>query len=66
MLSQFQTSYQRLEQSLDRLTESIAAYNPSPNAADDLVAADDVVNKNLERRMLYRAAYGTYYAYKSQ
>lgn len=52
MLSQFQASYQRLEQSLDRLTESIAAYNPSPNAADDLVAADDVVNTNLERRMV--------------
>lgn len=58
MLSQFQTSYQRLEQSLDRLTESIAAYNPSPNAADELVAADHVVNKNLERRTVCPAASG--------
>lgn len=54
MFSQFQTSYRRMEESLQRLTDSIAAYNPSPAAADDLVAADDAVNEDLERRTLLR------------
>lgn len=50
MLSQFQASYQRVEQSLQKLTDSIAAYNPSISAAEELSAADDAVNKNLEQR----------------
>ena len=50
MLSQFQASYQRVEQSLQRLTDSIAAYNPSTSAADELVAADEIVSQNLEQR----------------
>lgn len=50
MLSQFQSSYQRMEQSLQRLTDSIAAYNPSTSAADELVTADDAVNENLDQR----------------
>ena len=52
MLSQFQASYQRVEQSLQRLTDSIAAYNPSTSAADELVAANDAVNENLDQRTL--------------
>ena len=51
MLSQFQASYQRVEQSLQRLTDSIAAYNPSTSAADELVAANEVVDEDLEQRM---------------
>lgn len=51
MLSQFQTSYQRVEQSLQRLTDSIAAYNPSTSAAEELLAADEGVNANVEQRM---------------
>jgi hypothetical protein len=43
--------YSRMEESLQRLTDSIAAYNPSPAAADELLAADDAVNEDLERRM---------------
>ena len=50
MLSQFQASYQRLEQSLDRLTESIAAYNPSISAAEELAAADQIVDDDLDTR----------------
>ena len=50
MLSRFQASYQRVEHSLQRLTDSIAAYNPSATAADELVAADDAINENLEQR----------------
>jgi hypothetical protein len=53
MLSQFQASYQRVEQSLQRLTESIAAYNPSTSAADELVAANDAVNEDLDQCMLW-------------
>lgn len=51
MLSQFQASYQRVEASLQKLTDSIAAYNPSITAADELVAADDAVQINREQRM---------------
>ncbi|KAK3669333.1 hypothetical protein LTR78_010795 [Recurvomyces mirabilis] len=47
MLSQIQTSYQRVQQSLQRLTDSIAAYNPSTIAADELVAADDTLSEDL-------------------
>ena len=50
MYSQFQASYQRVEASLQRLTDSIAAYNPSTSAADELVAADDAVQENVETR----------------
>lgn len=49
MLSQLKTSYVRLEQSLQQLTDSIAAYNPSPAAADELVAADDAVTADLQK-----------------
>jgi hypothetical protein len=48
MFAQFQHSYRRMEESLQRLTDSIAAYNPSPTAADHLLAADDAVNHDLE------------------
>ena len=50
MFSQFQTSYQLVEASLQRLTDSIAAYNPSTAAADELLAAENVVNENLSQR----------------
>ena len=47
MLSQMQASYHRLEQSLQRLTDSIGAFNPSTTAADELVAADDALTDDL-------------------
>ncbi|KAK3116200.1 hypothetical protein LTR53_003694 [Teratosphaeriaceae sp. CCFEE 6253] len=37
-----------MEHSLQRLTDSIAAYNPSTTAADELVAADDALSEDLE------------------
>lgn len=55
MFAQFQTSYRRMEESLQRLTDSIAAYNPSPAAADALLAADDAVNEDLDRRMFTKS-----------
>lgn len=48
MYSQFQASYQRVEASLQKLTDSIAAYNPSTTAADELAVADDAVQQNVE------------------
>jgi len=50
MLSRFQATSERLERSLQSLTDSIAAYNPSTAAADEVVAADDALNENLEQR----------------
>lgn len=50
MLSIFQARYQRVDKALNTLIESIAAYNPSVSAADELVAADDEVNESLEQR----------------
>lgn len=51
MYSQFQASYQRVEASLQKLTDSIAAYNPSTTAADELAVADDAVQQNVETCM---------------
>lgn len=51
MLSQFQATYQRMEQSLQRLTDSIAAYNPSTAAAEELQAADEALDENLRQRV---------------
>ncbi|KAF2773732.1 hypothetical protein EJ03DRAFT_347698 [Teratosphaeria nubilosa] len=49
MDAQFQTSFQRMEQALQRLTDAIAAYNPSTKAADELVAADGALSANLKQ-----------------
>lgn len=48
-----------MDQSLQRLTDSIASYNPSTTAADDLVAADDALNKDLEQREATRSHQST-------
>lgn len=45
------TQFERLERALGTLVDSIAAYNPSPQAAVDLVAADDELSRGLDRRM---------------
>lgn len=51
MQSELQSSFERVEQALQRLTDSIAAYNPSTTAAEELAAADDAVTADLKRRM---------------
>nr|OQO28206.1 hypothetical protein B0A51_03994 [Rachicladosporium sp. CCFEE 5018] len=48
MNAQLQSSYHTLEQALQRLTDSIATYNPNPTYADELVAANDAVDRDLE------------------
>lgn len=42
--------FQRIESALNTLIESISAYNPSPSAALDLVAADDRLSESLDLR----------------
>jgi len=42
--------FQRIEAALGTLVDSIAAYNPSPQAAVDLIAADDELSRGLDKR----------------
>lgn len=51
MQTLLETRYARLEKALDTLVESIASYNPSITAADELVSADHSVNSGLSDRM---------------
>lgn len=44
--------YERVERALATLIDSITAYNPSPQAALDLVAADDDLSQGLDQRTL--------------
>lgn len=50
MQSELQSSFQRVEQALQRLTDSIAAYNPDVKAAEELEAADEAVSADLKKR----------------
>jgi len=43
--------FQRLDTALNTLIDSITTYNPSPAAANDLVAADDALSEGLEQRI---------------
>lgn len=52
MLAQIQADFQREEASLQKLTDSIAAYNPSVSAAEELVAADEAVHRDVEKRTI--------------
>ena len=42
--------FERVEKALGTLVDSIAAYNPSPQAAVDLVTADDQLSQGLDQR----------------
>ena len=41
--------FDRVEQALGTLVDSIAAYNPNPQAAVDLVAADEELSQGLDQ-----------------
>ena len=45
-----QTQFDRVEQALGTLVDSIASYNPNPQAAIDLVAADNELSHGLDQR----------------
>lgn len=51
--------FQRMETALNTLIDSITTYNPSVQAAEDLVAADDEFSKGLEqcKAISYRNTY---------
>lgn len=46
-----QAQFERVEQALGTLVDSIATYNPNPQAAIDLVSADDELSHGLDQRM---------------
>jgi hypothetical protein len=46
-----QAQFERVEQALGALVDSIASYNPNPQAAIDLVTADDELSHGLDQRM---------------
>jgi hypothetical protein len=52
MDSILQAQFERVETALTSLVDSIASYNPSTQAAQDLVAADDELSVGLDERML--------------
>lgn len=45
-----QAQFDRVEQALGTLVDSIASYNPNPQAAIDLVTADDELSQGLDQR----------------
>ncbi|KAL6707573.1 hypothetical protein ACN47E_003922 [Coniothyrium glycines] len=47
--------FDRVERALGTLVDSIAAYNPSPQAAIDLVAADDDLSQGLDQLAKHQA-----------
>jgi hypothetical protein len=51
MDSVLQAQFERMEKALSTLVDSIASFNPSPQAAFDLVAADDELSSGLDQRM---------------
>lgn len=51
-----QAQFDRVEQALGTLVDSIASYNPNHQAAIDLVAADDELSHGLDqRRIVHRS-----------
>jgi hypothetical protein len=49
MDSLLDVQFQRVEDALNVLIDSITSYNPSTQAAQDLVAADDELSRGLEQ-----------------
>ncbi|KAF2807657.1 uncharacterized protein BDZ99DRAFT_464576 [Mytilinidion resinicola] len=52
-----QAQFQRVETALNTLIDSITSYNPSTQAAVNLVAADDELSKGLEQLAVHQANY---------
>ncbi|KAF2027218.1 mediator of RNA polymerase II transcription subunit 4 [Setomelanomma holmii] len=55
MESVLSSQFERVEKALSTLVDSIAAYNPSPQAALDLVAADDELSQGLDQLAWHQA-----------
>ncbi|EME42222.1 hypothetical protein DOTSEDRAFT_175145 [Dothistroma septosporum NZE10] len=57
MDTEFQITFQRVETALQRLTDSIAAYNPSTTAAEELAEADAAVAEKVEKLVKHQQNY---------
>jgi hypothetical protein len=51
MEAELDIRFKGVETALNALVDSITTANPSPQAAEDLLAADDKLSESLERRM---------------
>ncbi|KAF2134605.1 mediator of RNA polymerase II transcription subunit 4 [Dothidotthia symphoricarpi CBS 119687] len=60
------TQFDHVEQAVHALVESIAAYNPSPQAALDLVAADDELSRGLDLLAQHQANHARIQALHAQ
>ncbi|KAF2269080.1 hypothetical protein CC78DRAFT_540137 [Lojkania enalia] len=58
--------FQRVETALNTLVESIASFNPSPQAALDLVAADDDLNRGLDQLAAHQANHARILALRAE
>ncbi|KAF2788936.1 hypothetical protein K505DRAFT_378554 [Melanomma pulvis-pyrius CBS 109.77] len=58
--------FQRVEAALGTLVDSIAAYNPSPQAALDLVAADEHLSHGLDAFALHQANHSRILALRAE
>ncbi|KAF2876627.1 mediator complex, subunit Med4, partial [Massariosphaeria phaeospora] len=66
MDSTLQAQFQRLELALSTLVDSIASYNPSPQAAVDLVAADDELSRGLDQLATHQANHARILALRAE
>ncbi|KAI9688764.1 MAG: hypothetical protein M1822_001121 [Bathelium mastoideum] len=57
MDAQIQDQFTRVENALNTLVDSITSYNPSPAAANDLIATDDELSKGLSQLAAHQANY---------
>ncbi|PSN64724.1 hypothetical protein BS50DRAFT_499110 [Corynespora cassiicola Philippines] len=61
-----QAQFQRVEHALTTLVDSIASYNPSPQAAVDLVAADDELSRGLDQLALHQSNHARILALRTE
>ncbi|KAF1848407.1 uncharacterized protein K460DRAFT_275613 [Cucurbitaria berberidis CBS 394.84] len=60
------TQFERVEKALGTLVDSIAAYNPSPQAAIDLVAADGQLSQGLDQLAKHQANHARIHALRTE
>ncbi|KAH6644025.1 vitamin-D-receptor interacting mediator subunit 4-domain-containing protein [Boeremia exigua] len=61
-----QAQFDRVEQALGTLVDSIASYNPNPQAAIDLVAADDGLSHGLDQLARHQANHARLHALRTE
>ncbi|KAF2996432.1 hypothetical protein E8E13_003268 [Curvularia kusanoi] len=61
-----QAQFDRVEQALGALVDSIASYNPNPQAAIDLVTADDELSQGLDQLARHQANHARLQALRAE